>query len=108
MTLGDWLASRTPPAPPALAARLEELLRADLAAPESAVADRCMDAAERLLPNLFDSAGASRDAALDLLAADALVTCAFEAASDEPARLEERARRAMHRIAALVDEAPIA
>ena len=108
MTLGDWLATRTPPAPPALAARLEVLLRAELAAPESAVADRCMDAAERLLTTMVERAGTSRDAALDLLAADALVTYAFEAASDEPARLEERARQAMHRIAALVDEAPIA
>ena len=108
MTLAVWLAARTPPAPPALAARLECLLEADLDAPEAAVADRCIDAAVRLLPTLFESAGTSRDAALDLLAADALVTYAFEAADDAPAQFEHRARQAMHRIAALVDEASIA
>jgi hypothetical protein len=38
---------------------------------------------------------------LELLAADALVTYAFEAAADAPTLLSERARQAMMRIAAL-------
>ena len=108
MTLGDWLMTRNPPPPPALATRLHTLLGAELGAPSAEIPDRCMTAAEQLLTTLMDSAGTSRDAALDLLAADALVTYAFEAAGDEPTRLEDRARHAMRRIAALVDEAPIA
>ena len=106
MTLGAWLESRTPPAPPALRDRVRSLLAADESAPASQIPDRCLAAAEGLLVTLVDTAGTTRDAALDLLAADALVTYAFEAASDEPDGLEERARRAMHRIAAMVDEAP--
>lgn len=108
MTLGEWLAGRTPPPPPALAARLGALLGGELAAPRAEISDRCFEAAERLLTTLVDSAGTSRAAALDLLAADALVTYAFEAGSEDASDFEERARRAMHRIAALVDEAPIA
>ena len=105
MTLGAWLDSRTPVPPPALAERVQSLLAADASAPAPQIPDRCLAAAEGLLVTLVDSAGTTRDAALDLLAADALVTYAFEAASDEPDGLEERARRAMQRIAALVDGA---
>ena len=107
-TLGDWLTSRTPPPPPALAERLASLLRSDDPVSAAEIPDRCLEAAERLLVDLMESAGASRDAALDLLTADALVTYAFEAASDEPDGLDARARQAMRRIARLVNEAPSA
>ena len=43
----------------------------------------------------------TRGSALDLLAVDALVTYAFEAAADEPDKLEERTERALVTIAAL-------
>jgi len=43
----------------------------------------------------------TRDAALDLLAVDALVTYAFEAAADEPEALETLSSDALMRIAAL-------
>jgi hypothetical protein len=50
---------------------------------------------------LLASGSTSRATALDLLAVDALVTYAFQAGADDPARLEERAARAMARIALL-------
>lgn len=106
MTLGDWLATRRPPPPPALAARLVTVLGPECAASSAEIPDRCLHAAERLLVDLVESAGVSRDAALDLLTADALVTYAFEAASEDPDRLDVRTRAAMRRIARLVDEAP--
>jgi hypothetical protein len=58
-----------------------------------------LEAAERLLGALLRDGCTSRESALDLLVADALVTYAFEAASDEPSRIIERAHRAMVRIA---------
>jgi hypothetical protein len=45
----------------------------------------------------------TRASALDLLAVDAIVTYAFEAAADEPGRLERRASDALARIAALAE-----
>jgi hypothetical protein len=45
--------------------------------------------------------GDARAAALDLLAADACVTWALEAAADEPGTLAQRAEDAMRRITQL-------
>ncbi len=58
-------------------------------------------AGERLLTHLLGGDCNSRDCALDLLAADALVTHAFELAADEPSRIGERAQQAIARLAAL-------
>ena len=100
MTLAHWLDRREPAPPPALAERLQSLLAPhdDAADPTEAM----LATAERLIERLLHDRTASRVAALDLLAVDALVTYAFELASDEPERLERRADDAMHRIAMLV------
>jgi hypothetical protein len=45
---------------------------------------------------------ARRKTALDLLAADALVTLAFEVAAGEGQEVEQRATAAMHRLAGAV------
>jgi hypothetical protein len=45
----------------------------------------------------------TRSGALDLLAVDALVTYAFEAAADDPHSLEARTSAALARIAALAE-----
>jgi hypothetical protein len=79
----DWLAARTPPAPPALSAIIAghvgsgECLRTDLPG-------QLIDCAVRILEEL----GHGRDSANDLLAADALVTYAIEAAAEECGNLE--------------------
>jgi hypothetical protein len=58
-------------------------------------------AGEWLLKQLLSGDCTSRDCALDLLAADALVTYAFELAANDPSRIGERAQHATVRLAAL-------
>lgn len=101
MTLDAWLATREPAPPPALAARLRSLLGAHGRDDVETAAEAYLDAGEALLQALLRDGRTSRETALDLLAVDALVTYAFEAAASAPERLEERAQRAMARISAL-------
>ena len=101
MTIVEWLRSRTPPAPDALVARVEDALGPDAADGVDDAPERLMDAAVRLLQPLLARERAGRESAVDLLAADALVTYAFEAASSEPERLDTRTRDAMLRLAQL-------
>jgi hypothetical protein len=87
----------TPSPPPALAAAVE----AQLDAPDDVSPDAYLEAAERLLAALLKEGCVSRENALDLLVADALVTYAFEAASDAtPSEIIALGTRAMTRIAA--------
>lgn len=101
MTVGEWLASRTPPPPPALSARMCAALGDSLALPSTQVTEACLAAGERVASELLQNNLTTRDSALDLLAADALVTYAFEAAADAPDAVAARATDAMRRIAAL-------
>ena len=100
MSLREWLSARVPAQPPALSRRI-----ADLAAPFDAgpggLADRCVAAAVAGLRRLLDAPQDSRAGALDLLAVDALVTYAFEAASEEPERIPALASQALHQLSAL-------
>jgi hypothetical protein len=93
-----WLASRTPVPPGALASRIGALYGAG-SAPMSA--ERCVDAAALAVGALLADGATSRASALDLLAADALATYAFELASDRPRELAALADAAMRRFAAL-------
>jgi hypothetical protein len=106
VTIGEWLAERTPRPPRALRARIDavmgEALSLDLPqAPAAFIA-----AGEWLTAELLRRGSATRESALDLLTADALVTYAFEAAAEWPAGLGARASDAMMRIAALGAAAP--
>jgi len=101
MILARWLDSRRPLPPTALRARIDTALGSDLLADVDDVAESLLAAGERLVGSLLDDEATSRGSALDLLAADALVTYAFEAASERPAELSGRAGAAMARIAAL-------
>lgn len=99
-----WLRSRTPEAPPALVSCIAELIASNtgwetLPRPEAFVA-----ASEVLLRRVLDRNAMHRESALDLLAADACVTYAFEAASDEPHTIVDRAAQAATRIAAVAAE----
>jgi hypothetical protein len=100
-TVGAWMAGIEPVPPEALHRRLCELVAPWAELPLSEVPEACLEAGERLLDALLASGSTSRATALDLLAVDALVTYAFQAAADDPRRLEERSARAMARIAAL-------
>ncbi|MFN8579888.1 MAG: hypothetical protein U0163_02770 [Gemmatimonadaceae bacterium] len=96
MTTSEWLSRCTPRPPEALSRRIDELLGADREAP--AQPNILVSAAERTLAGLLARHATSRDAALDLLAADALVTYAFELAADEPESLDDLATSAMRRL----------
>lgn len=101
MTVGEWLAGRMPPGPAALRARIDDALGAAAEGDSANASGACLAAAESLMEDLLLRDCTSRESALDLLAADALVTYAFEAASETPSALVQRATEAMLRIAAL-------
>ena len=101
MTVSGWLDARRPVPPAALRARIDAAVGPALHEDATDVAEVCLVAGERLMQRLLRDNATSRESALDLLAADALVTYAFEAASDRPADLAARASAAMTRIAAL-------
>jgi hypothetical protein len=102
-TVADWLVEREPAPPDALLRRLLESLGPAAQRESAEAAELCLAAGERLVTTVLHDDDGSRDNALDLLAADALVTYAFEAASATPDDLSALAARAMERIAALDD-----
>jgi hypothetical protein len=106
VTVGEWLVRRLPAPPAALRARLESALGPALGRDDAHATDILLEAAEALVRGLMRGDAASRQSALDLLAADALVTYAFEAAAESPAGLVADASRAMTRLAALAAPAP--
>lgn len=101
MTVGEWIETRSPEAPAALRARLREVVDAQRETDALNTSEVCLAAAEHVVIALLGRDSTSRDAALDLLAADALVTYAFEAAAAAPIDLIARASDAMTRMAAL-------
>ena len=102
-TVGEWFANLQPPPPRALADELRKLLVHEAARPVGDVPEVCLATGEKMLGELMQSGSTQRATALTLLAVDSLVTYAFEAASDDPERLETRAANAMKRIAELGD-----
>ena len=101
MTLERWLHTRVPAPPAALAARILEAVEASPRAPDAHHADALLDAGQALLRQLLRADRTSRHGAIDLLAADALVTYAFEAAAAEPDRIRHQADEAMQMLASL-------
>lgn len=100
-TVGGWFAAIQPSPPEGLRVRLAGLLEPFALRPVDQVPEACLEAGERLLDDLLASGSTSRETALDLLAVDALVTYAFQAAADAPDLMDGRAARALARIAAL-------
>ena len=96
-----WVELQGSDAPPALVQRVQAVLRANLGWEALPVAEALLKAGEELLAAVVADSTAGRDVALDLLAADACVTWAFQAAADEPGGLPARAERAMEQIAGL-------
>jgi len=101
---GAWVAAHTEQPPAALRARLDAMLSTGQGDAGAPVSTALLDAGQMLLGSILASGSTQRDAALDLLTADALVTYAFEAAADDPASLDAQAARAMRAIAAVVDQ----
>ena len=86
--LDNWLAGRNPEPHPRLLARMRDAAR-QVENADSSVADLARAASVRLLQAVLDSPPSERggSTALDLLAADALMTYSCEAACEEPATL---------------------
>lgn len=82
MTVRTWLSSRTPEAPAALVARLLDLLGADADAPVNRATTILIETARATLGRIVAEERFAREGALDLLAADALMTYAYEYASE--------------------------
>ncbi len=101
MTVGDWLEARSPEAPPALAVRVRQSLGVRLGEDSLHTSTVCEAAAEELLAALLAGRETGRESALDLLAADALVTYAFEHAAGAARDLDAEAAAAMERIATI-------
>lgn len=69
----------------------------------TAVSDALLDASATAMAEVLRGGCLTRQAGLDLLAVDALVTYAFEAAADDPEQLVARTSAALSRIAALAE-----
>lgn len=99
MTIGEWLDARQDGVPAHLVQRMRAALGDAVHDDVADAPERCVAAAEQVVGDLLAADSTGRDSALSLLAADALVTYAFEAAADDPARLDERGHAAMHILA---------
>jgi hypothetical protein len=97
VTNREWLTSRVPPAPPRL---LDQILRA-LGSAADAPADpsNMLQAAGRVAGEVQRPPRQTRDDALDVLAADALVTFAFELGAERGDSLEGLGARAFDTLA---------
>lgn len=82
MTVREWLSSRASAAPPALQSRILELVGGSADLPADGATSVFIDAARDTLRHLLDKEQYGRDGALDLLAADALMTYAYEHAAE--------------------------
>lgn len=103
MTVAEWIGQRTPAPPPALAARLQQLAReapAGVPIPEALLVTSAT-----VLRRLLDDGATARDSALELLAADALATYAFEAQAEAPEELEARCTWAMQYLSHVAERA---
>ena len=91
----DWIAARFPAPPPALATRLAEIVADDVCESAESLPDVLICRAEELLSHI----GNDRSSATDLLAADALITYAMEAAAEYSLDVERIASEAAVRLA---------
>lgn len=87
--LKEWLASRTPPPLPRLAARLDAAVSDVTANSQDSMPRSLVESASAILRETLAQSSNERNgtAALDLLAADALITYAVEAAAEDCERL---------------------
>lgn len=105
MTAAEWIAAVPAEVPERLVARVREVLAAHPSWRALAASESLVSVADELLRTVLidgEGDGAPRDRALDLLAADACVTWAFEAAADQPGSLGAHASATMEQLAAVV------
>jgi hypothetical protein len=78
-----WLGSRRPAPPPALRERLTRAVKHQIPAPGSRLPTYLAQVGQSLLDSVAGKPNGGRELALDLLAADAFATYAFEAQAEE-------------------------
>lgn len=93
--LSEWIRTRVPAPPEALSQRLTEIVGDAVAASKASLPESLIDRAAELLTHI----GNDRSAATDLLAADALITYAMEAAAEYSLDVDAIAERAAITIA---------
>jgi hypothetical protein len=108
VTLAEWLDSRTPRPPDALEERihgaLAPVLDHEVEAGRGSTHHELLAAARSLLSAQRAADSAGRGEAHDLLAADALVTYAFELAAEDPDAVDTLAESAMRYFGSLAGE----
>jgi hypothetical protein len=108
VTLSEWLAARTPRPPGALEERIRAALgprlEDEVVEGSGRTHEELLAAARSLLCATPGCEGEERGAAHDLLAADALVTYAFELAAEDPDAIGSAAESAMRDFGALAGE----
>ena len=102
--VSEWLRGRSPAPPSQLIARITELAAGAIG--PNPTPEQLLDAAESAMARLLREGCLTRASALDLLAVDALVTYAFEAAAEAPELLDARTQRALVRLSALAEPYP--
>jgi hypothetical protein len=96
--LGEWLASRIPAPPENLLERMRaEIERLGISGADVS-AQNLADAGASILKSLDERGCSDRSSALDLLAADALFTYAFEAASQSAKDVDEASRYVLDKV----------
>ncbi|HEY2850488.1 MAG TPA: hypothetical protein VGI97_11465 [Gemmatimonadaceae bacterium] len=100
----QWVELHAADAPPELVACVTELMTSRPDWGRLGRTEAFILASEQLLRRVLESGAVARAKALDLLAADACVTWAFEAAAEEPATIVAGAERATKGIAAIAAE----
>lgn len=99
-----WLRSRMPEAPQSLVSHIQTLLESQVELESLSRAEAFVEASQRLLRRVLMADPVARASALDLLAADACVTFAFESAADDPPTIPARAKIAKGGIAGVAAE----
>ena len=101
MIVADWLAQRTPVVPEALRERVVFQLGDQCRAPAAGASEACASAGVRVVESLISTECAQRQHAIDLLAADALVTYAIESAAERSPDFAGEMDRLVARVAAV-------
>jgi hypothetical protein len=106
--ISEWLETRTPSPPEALELRvrasLAPVLDDEMQEGGARMFDALLAAARSLLTVVIRDESGDRECAHDLLAADALVTYAFELAAGDPDAIESLSDSAMRSLGALAAE----
>ena len=106
MNVLDWVAERMPTAPPALRERVLFRLGESGNAPRADAAERCAAAGVQLVDSLISTDCSARQHAIDLLAADALVTYAIESAAEASPDFAAEMDALVVRVAAVAGKKP--